>query len=728
MVGCRFAAMIAALGAVFGALAALGAVFAALGALALAGCAAPAGFRPAWPDAQVELRDDGDRQQAIDRLWVMPPGADRDLARARIADALARRITDAIDDEQPFVAAALLDQMTEMWQHDPGAIGRGLASHSALLHTLRATFARSGSLEPVVQVLVLLAEVDPGTRAAHLAELDEVLGFADELAVAEHGPNATRAEPIGLLQDIALRLPLMWLTDRYVTLLVERQRAVGALIDQQGASMQLVRAHHDVLVTGRRIANVLARAGRAAEIHRRLSGLVGTYGVDRELAIRAEVVADQPTAEAYARLAAALRIDNQAADPTAALAIGLAGLARFPGDPTLLAAAGGDARALGRIEQAIALYERALHATGELDTAIALRLGRLYAERIQRLATSGRPSAANDAWHEALRFTARISSAHPHSVWQQAAAVAESALGRGLASQGMLDHAKHALIASIERAPSVDAYETLVTIDMQTERYDEAHRLAQQGIAMIGDRTTGDRYRRAKLERLSADNLRRAGHEKAAARRYLDALRTWASLGETRDLPRAIAAERELDTSRAMWWLGDPGKAVDLAMRALDYDPESEELAASAVAFLIMAGRYRDAVDAYHRSLGEPAISEYHKVYMSLWIVGEAVRRGEPRDQLASEYLADRKGEMWYEKLARHAAGKLPIEELRRAATTGPRRAELAFYSAVLGTDPAAATPAGRHKLLQEVVAAHLVLDAEYDLARMYLQQPAPVP
>jgi tetratricopeptide (TPR) repeat protein len=198
----------------------------------------------------------------------------------------------------------------------------------------------------------------------------------------------------------------------------------------------------------------------------------------------------------------------------------------------------------------------------------------------------------------------------------------------------------------------------------------------------------------------------------------------WALLGDNDDLPRAIIAERELDMSRAMWWLGDPGKAIDLAMQALEHDPSSEELATNAVAFLIETGRYRDALDAYHASLGEPAISEYHKTYMSLWIIGEAVRTGEPRDRLASDYLASRKGEVWHEKLAQLAAGKLAIAEVRPLATTGPRRAELAFYGAVLGFDPVAATPAGRHKLLEEMVAAQLIFDAEYDLARRYLSRP----
>lgn len=689
-----------------------------------AGCGAQASFHPTWPDAQVELRDEGDREQAIDRLWVLPPGGDRDLARAQIAEAIARRIGDAIDDDQPFVAATLLDQLTWMWQRDPGALGGGLASHAPLLHRLRAMFAKSGALEPAVQTLILLAEAEPAERAAHLAELDEVLGFADELAMAENGPDATRAQPIALLEPTALALPLAWLVDRYVALEVDRQQAVSQLIERQGASMPLVRAHHDFLATARRIANVLARAGRAPEIHRQLAQLTGSYGADRELALRAEAVAGRPTPEAYARLAGALEIDEHAPDAAAALAVCVTGLARFPGDRGLLTAAGGDARTLGRIDQAIALYEQALRATGELDATVALRLGTLYGERIQRLASGGRPSAANDAWHAALRVTAELASAHPHSVWQQAAAVAESALGRGFASQGLLDDARHTLAASIERAPSIEAYETLATIGVQTDHFAEALRWAQDGLALLGDQAIGDRYRRAKLERLAADGLRRAGRTKPATERYLTSLRMWALVGDDKDLPHAVVGERDLDTSRTMWWLGDPVKAVDLAMRALEHDPESEELATNAVAFLIEAGRYRDALDAYHTSLGEPAISEYHKTYMSLWIVGEATRTGEPRDRLATDYLAGRKGDAWHEKLAQLAAGKLAITDVRPLATTGPRRAELAFYGAVLGVDPAAATPAGRHKLLEAVVAAHLVLDAEYDLARIYLQQP----
>src|SRR3954469_5548091 len=105
------------------------------GALGGCGRGGPA-FHAAWPDAQVELRDDGDREQAIDRLWLVPPGAERDRARAPIATALARRIGEAIEGDPPFIAAALLDQLTALWQGDPLAVGRGLAGHAALLRDL----------------------------------------------------------------------------------------------------------------------------------------------------------------------------------------------------------------------------------------------------------------------------------------------------------------------------------------------------------------------------------------------------------------------------------------------------------------------------------------------------------------------------------------------------------------------------------------------------------------
>ena len=689
----------------------------------LVGCAAGNKPVPKWPDAPVQLRDDGDRDAAIDRLWILPMGAERDRARAQIAAAVASRIADAIEEDRPFSATRLLDQLTWMWHADPQAIGAGLAPHKELFEKLRGLFAKAGALEPTVQTLVVLAEIEPENRAAYLAELDEILAFSDDLAIAENGEHAGRAQPISLLAPAATALPLPWLVDRYVKLLVERQTVIAALIDKEGASMQLVRAHQDILTTSRRVAIVLARAGRPTEIHRHIENVKG-IGMDRELAIHAEMLAEAPSADAYVELATVLRTHEHLPDAAAALAVAVAGLAKYPNDPGLLASAGADAKTLGRVDQAIAFYELSLRADGAVDTASALRLGRLYGERISRLASNGRPEAATRAWQAVLDYTHSRAKQRPHMVWQQTAAIAESALGKGLASQGIVRDGRAALKQSLERAPSIDAYETLATLDIQTDRYRDAHKWAASGISLLGDQTTGDRYRRAKLERLAADALRQAGKHREAATRYLDALRTWASLGETKDLPRAIAAERFLDTGRALWWIGDAPRSVEFAMLAIETEPESSAISAGAVAFLIEAGRYRDALDAFHRGVGEQDVGELYKVYMSLWIVAEGRRLGEPRDAIADEYLTSRRGDLWYELLAKAATNRLSFDALRAAATTGPRKGELAFYGAVLGLDPEAVTPAGRKKLLQQAIDAKVIFDAEYDLARRYLAGP----
>lgn len=690
-------------------------------AVSLVACGGAAKQRASWPDAPVQLRDEGDRLAAIDRLWVMPAGAARDEARGAIAAAIVRRINDALVDERALEAARLFEQLTSLWQHDPEAIGAGLAPHVGILRQLRALFAKSGTLDPALRALVVLAEVDRPQRQAQLAELGELLAYADELAIAENGALALRGEPIAVMRPTAESLPLRWLVDRYVGLLLERQRAVAGIMEKQGATLELVRAHRDVLVTARRVANVLARAGRADDIQTYLARIDG-LGIDRELRIRAEIVAQHPTPDAYNELARELADHDETADAAAALGITAAGLVRFPDDASLLTLAGGYARTLGRIDQAIVFYERALR-TGEVDAALALRLGKLYAERIERLADHGRPRAANAAWRGVVAFTTNVARERPHPVWQQTTAIAESALGKGLAGQGLIDDGRTALTGSLERAPSIDAYETLATVEYQTDRLAEAQRWAASGMAMLGDFMTADRYHRAKLERISADALRRAGKPREAAARYLDALRTWASLGDTKDLPRAIAGERMMDMGRAMWWLGDAAKSVDLVMAAIEHSPDSPAIS-DAVAFLIEVGRYRDAVDACHRGLGEHELAEVFKVYISLWIVAEGKRLAEPRDRLALDYLASRRGELWYEQLARAATGRLSYAALRRAAITGPQQGELAFYGAVLGLAPGAATSDGRKRLLEQAIAARAIFDAEYDLARRYLAAP----
>ena len=682
-----------------------------------------------FPDVPVELADEDDRAQAIDKLWTLRPGPDRDAARARVTLAIAQRITDAIEDDKPFVAQSLLFDLVELWRDDPAEVGRGLAGQVALVERLRAIFAKSASIEPAIATLVLLAELEPSRRAAHLAELDEVLAFADDLAAAEHGDNAQRAEPIALLQRTVLALPLPWLVDRYVALLEDRQIAFAKLVDpKHPPTYELVRAQPDLLKTAHRIANALARADRISEIHGHLGKLVGMYGADKELAVRAEIVHDRPTADAYADLARALRADPEAGDPAAALAVCLRGLRDFPNDEELLAAAAGDAAELGRVDQPIALYAAAVQRQGgEVDTALAVRLGKLYARRIAQLAAGGRPGAATSAWQELARYTDRAGRRAPNDVWRQVAALGEASLGRGLVGNGQLADAELALRASLDRAPSIEAYETLATIYLKTRRFEESRHAAAVGAAMLGDQLASDRYHRAKLEHIAADAMREGGKPAQSVPLYLDSLRLWSDLGKDDDLPRAIAAERKLDVAAALYHAervtsqGDLENAVDIALEATEVDPDTAATAAALVAFLLEIDHPLDAADALHRALGSGEIGEPTKVAASLWLVGDARRRGGVPDRLALEYLSGRHGDLWYEQLAEAATHRLDFTALRASATTEPRRVELVFYGTTLGLDPATAKPAAARAALEDVVRSGLVLDAIHDLAEQYL-------
>lgn len=695
----------------------------ALVVTAVAACGHPGKRQPSWPDAPIQLRDASDREQAIDRLWVMALGPERDAVRAGIADAIIVRLTDALEEDKPYAAELLLFQLASLWQLDPQALGRGLVDHAEVIRKVRATFAKSGAIEPTIAALTLLAEIEPQHRDAHLAELDEVLRFADDLEAAENGPEAQRAQPIELLQPTVLAVPVPWLVARYVTLLTERQKAIADRIAAHGASIQLVRAHHDILATSLRIAIVLARSGRTEQIHTAIADIKG-LGYSRELAERAQTVAERPTADAYYELAQTIRNDKDNPDAAAALAVCLAGLRVFPNDAALLSAAAGDAAALGRVDQPIELYERAVTAQhGEVDAALALRLGKLYAERISRLAFGGRPTAAKKQWADLERYTRSAAQKAPHPVWAVVAANMETALGKGLLSQGRLREAERELVASLDRAPSIDAYETLATIHYKTDRYDSASRYATAGIALLGD-SKGDRIRRAKLARIAADVARTAGRSRDASALYLESMRNWGSLGKDDELPPQVQAERKLEFARALWYVGESGKAVNLVFDGIDADPENAANYATATAFLLQVGSYAEALDIVHRALTQTDVSEYYKVYMCLWVVADARRRGVERDRQASEFLASRQGDLWYELLAKAATRRADLAQLRAAATTGPRKAELAFYSVALGLDPEAATPTGAKKLLAEVVSAQLVMDAEYDLARQYLARP----
>ena len=686
-------------------------------------CARPRGAeRPSFgpvTDAPWELEDESDWHEVADQLHGLPPGdARRRDLRVQLADAQADRIGRWLDANRPSLAHEELLRLARLFGDDPDAIGPELRGQRATIERARAVFARAGATEEVVLTLVVLGEIEPGERDARWAEIDEVLAYADDLAVAENGAAAIRGRPIAILEPIALALPLPRVTDRYVELVVARQAAVSDALAQDGASFELVRAHGAVLKAARGLAAALARAGRAPEIAARIAPFQG-IGADEELAGKARAAAAEGAGpREWIALSRAFRSkDDEDDDPLTARAIALAGLARHEGDATLLAAAASASVGLGRVHEPIRLYEE-LRRRGAGDARVAEQLADLYHERLAALAFNDRPNDAAARLAELEAYLREAERAFPGRDWAPRRAEALATVGRGLVSQGELDEAIALLDRSVKLDPDAEAYEMLATIALKRGRFGEARAFADRGAA-LGDDSPAGEYVRAKLLQLAGDGAAGVGDAATAQDRWIKALNVWAELGDAGQLPPALAGERLVRAGQLLWSLGQRDDALRFLESAVDTDADGADTHTQVVAFFLQHGEPARALDAFHRAVIADRIGDYHKVYMSLWLLADARRRGVEPDPLVLEFLEGRDGVLWHDEMARLATGRRAVGDLERRATTRARKAELAYYRAVLGLGGAA--PADTRALLEHVVATDMVLFFEYDMARQHL-------
>src|SRR5262249_8744207 len=154
-------------------------------------------------------------------------------------------------------------------------------------------------------------------------------------------------------------------------------------------------------------------------------------------------------ADDWIALAIDLRDAKNAGDAEAALAVLGAARAKFGDAPTLDAAAATTAFALGRVEEAIALYEGA-RARAPQDRELPKMLAPLYRERLARLAESGRPNAAAAELARAEDFFDRL-GADPAIAPAIAIERARTriAAGKGLLGQGEVEAARDLLADAV---------------------------------------------------------------------------------------------------------------------------------------------------------------------------------------------------------------------------------------------------------------------------------------
>ena len=229
-----------------------------------------------------------------------------------------------------------------------------------------------------------------------------------------------------------------------------------------------------------------------------------------------------------------------------------------------------------------------------------------------------------------------------------------------------------------------------------------------------------------------------AGRQEDARKAWRVALRGWERLmvEHLRRKNVGEGAEATMEVGRLNYLLGRQSEGVAKFVEAIEQNDARDQSYIDALSFLVQRGDVDAALDIYRRAMSRPSrtVSEYVKVYSSMWIVDLTRRAGRGVEPAAEAYLrqlANRQVHLrpqrvasWYVELARFSLGLVTYEQLLPKADNAGKRAELYFYEAM--RQLAAGRSDDAHDLWNKVLQTHMVEFLEFDMASRYLRSGAP--
>ena len=242
----------------------------------------------------------------------------------------------------------------------------------------------------------------------------------------------------------------------------------------------------------------------------------------------------------------------------------------------------------------------------------------------------------------------------------------------------------------------------------------------------------------AKLSFLLGNAYDATANNEAARKAWAVSARGWERLmlEQLRRKNLSSSAEATFEVGRLSYLLGRRDEGMRKFDEAIAQDEDRDQTYLDAIAFLVQRGETENAVDIYRRAIAKPgrSISEYVKVYASLWIVDLTRRSSSAPDVGAMNYLrrlADRKvmlraprGAPWYAELAKYAVGQIDYATLLGRADTVGKRAEAYFYEAMRRLSNG--QPDEAHALWSKVVETKMLSFFEFEMASRYLRTGAP--
>jgi len=521
----------------------------------------------------------------------------------------------------------------------------------------------------------------------------------------EHAINdleaAARVWPSPLVVDELTRLYLARAGDPLADLLADSQRAV--------------------LVVN--LTRLYLRAGRAADLAPLYKQFADRAGDDARLRALVDK-AYAPTAQAGDAVALAkglVQASGTEADREVALQICREATQRFPSslDPHLCT--GELAFEENQLGLAIRSFEEAKRVQPDRQETWEV-LARLYRLRLSQVVSDENVDVKNMEAQLAKveRFHAEAKQRFVGKQLRISMAEVLYDVGRGYYNSGHLGEARRYLERTLALEPSVPGLELLGQLRLKRGEPREAAALFERAMTLPQEDGKVRLYLSAKLRRLLGDALESSGDKEPAERARRAAVEDWDHLLAESDLRKEAAAEAALERAKLLYQLGERDESLESFRQAIDIAPDLGSSYADSIAFLIPRGELESALDSYHRALGRSEVTDYLKVYCSLWIVDLAERAGQPPDPLAQSYLRSTDGAKWYHDLARWATAREADDALMRRADTPARRAEASFYRAMRAVGRGQLDEAKR--LWREVLATEMVAFFEYDMASYYLK------
>jgi tetratricopeptide (TPR) repeat protein len=679
-----------------------------------------------------------------------------------------------VSDDLDRVATSFRDALEqfapeELWASSGPTLAsdeRALVKQSAEL--VATLFASRGAETEVATALLVLTTLEPANQVWS-DRLNELLAWIDtgaQLSLSGSGPRA-QTTPTDILEAAAAAWPAPAVVDRLAQSYVDRQDKVASLlrrplgaVPSRGAIGDLLLEGEGVQTTGLAIAGLYLRCGQLTRAAGALAKTAGKPGEDPDLRQLVDAAASKGAPEA-ALLALSRRFlpridllggtSTDRVDLPAALALAARAALAYPQDPEPRVLASRIALfmqepylSLRYLEEAQPLLEKAGGARDDQAELASEILERSFAKLRLRMVDSDRiEPAAREAEVLRRRYDEARQRFGENHLKARSTDI-DFELARGMLNAGQVDRAEELLQRAARGSESRS--EVALELAKLAGKRGDARRateileqtLEQHRADAPDQDTIGFVENQSKLAYALGNVHEIAGHVEDARKAWRISLRGWERLmlEQLRRKSLGASAAATMEVGRLDYLLGRQQDGVAKFVEAIEQNEGRDQSYIDALSFLVQRGDVEAALDIYRRAMSKPSrtVSEYVKVYASLWILDLTRRSGrepEPASLAFLRFLDARKVSLrpmraaaWYVELARYALGRISYEALLPRADTAGKRAELYFYEAMHRLSEGRNDDA--HALWNKVLETHMVEFLEFDMASRYLRTGAP--